>query len=103
MITERQAWLKMAEEWDAAYDDNGDGTFAVSSRETGLCPHVDVMPVSASIRESMDSKLREHLPTKRVTKQNHRWPVNADGAKKRAAFCRRMAALCMRKKVKAKT
>lgn len=105
MLTERQAWLKIAKACDVA---GSDGSFVVvkkMGRSWGLCTAVGDLWFSGEIEEetarSMFSKIHKHAPPRGDF--DYAWETSKAGAKARAAFCRKMAALCKpAKRAKAK-
>lgn len=93
LLTEREAWLLLAEWWSGKLrtDDDGD-TLMVGGKWGcyGLCSSIVLLSstgrISQEIQESMRRKLGE------VPGSDYRWPQTLAGARQRAAFCRRMAA-----------
>ena len=92
----KEIWLQIAEAFDKA-DENGFASFSGESRK-GICSVVILLCDQKVISEDMMHDMLELMYKHRPPNINgHRWfwwPTNADGAKERAAFCRRMAELC---------
>ncbi len=102
-MTEKQAWLKLAKMWDEARVDASTGLSAPTGSDScGLCPciYLDIGDLlSCDVTESMIAKIEE-LPS--LNCQGFRWKTNLEGAKSRAAFCRKQAALLAKRKAKVK-
>ena len=96
-MTQRQAWLYLAEKWDNAHDD-GDGNYFASSGTIGaygLCPMIDFgMRVKPDVRKSMLKKISA-IP---FMDEPYRFPTDKSGARQRASFCRKMARKLTKKK-----
>lgn len=109
MMTEKEAWLYLAEKWDNAKILNG------SSRVSATIPHpetgqeFDVETVCGSInhlhntqvshetyramRRHMRSEMLQWIYSDLGSRHAYWWGNDQDGAKKRAAFCREMATI----------
>ena len=99
MLTERQAWLKIAKACDEA---NDFGWFSVEGcRFCGLCTAISRLDISDGTAARMERKIRSTWPSERK-RYAFRWTVDKTGATQRAAFCRKMARLCKPAKRKAK-
>ncbi len=90
-MSEKEAWLKIAEAWDRATKCNCCSDYFAhfgDNEANGLCESIDhVVPER---RESMKAPIKALLPKHNVFV----WPKTLDGAKHRAAFCRKMAKEC---------
>ena len=101
-MTERQAWLYLAKRWDKAFLSDGYTVTNVCDDCThGLCQSLchleDEGEIDSNTRLEMSSKI-----PKSADFAPYVWPMTIAGAKKRAAFCRRMAAKCKPKRKTAK-
>ena len=100
-LTERRAWLLLAKEWDKATQACYGGSFQTPSGQYCLCFAVSHLyhsgPLSRTTRDDMHERLQKHRPAY-SRDEVFFWPTDKTGAKKRAAFCRKMAKLCVRKK-----
>ena len=91
-MTERQAWMKLAKLWDKAKK-SPFGDYEVD-RCLGLCLSIAlVSDTSWDMNLEMSDRLDKHRPRNRHT---YSWPTTKAGAKSRAAFCRDMAAMCLK-------
>ncbi len=101
-MTERQAWLALAKMWDEAEPDC-EGDYCVDGLSYGLCYSIDAPRISASedVKCNMLDKVHRHPKSPR-SKYLFKWPTSKDGAKSRAAFCRKQAELLAPKKRKAR-
>lgn len=104
-MTEKEAWLYLAKKWDeeSYLGDTCEGFSAYvvikDFRRPGLCHCLRGVRIEKFISQEMYSemkrKLDSHGPEKKYGDTfQYRWPLTMTGAKKRAAFCRRMAKLC---------
>jgi len=103
-MSEKQAWLWLAGKWDKAKlrdDCGGFNYFSVIWRAclyTGLCDMLRRMKSLGVLTEDDYLRMRDKIPE--PTHYYHgdlvawSWPNTANGAKRRAAFCRRMARAC---------
>lgn len=92
MLTERQAWLKLAKSWA------GPKTKETSS---GICLSIDCLfsnvDITLAVSRKMDERVKDHAPPERYGPEGrHRWPMRYRAS--RAAFCRKMARLLAPKK-----
>ena len=95
-MTEKQAWLKLAKLWDEPVLDFWCNDYAVildKRTRYGLCECITCLPISDRMRDKMRRKARGRTQLGR-----YRWQLDARGARARAAFCRKMAAQCGRKR-----
>jgi hypothetical protein len=100
-LNERQAWLEIAAAWDEVTTDD-EGTACALLRGTeyhyGICHCIDDLlghqAISFEVLESMAGK----LPERTWFHRRFCWPRTLRGARQRAAFCRKQAALLARKK-----
>lgn len=88
MRTEREEWLALAKEWDAA-EYGGAGIHRTHRGYSGLCACIsedfsDGL-ITFAIVNIMYSKIDK------IPGIVYKWPRNAKGAKARAAFCREQA------------
>lgn len=102
LMTERAAWLYLARCWDAAVPDKYFGRAALigNYRADGICYSICALnwfeKVAQAGKRRMDKMMAENRP--KDTPHTFWWPRTVAGAKKRAAFCRKMAALCKKTK-----
>ena len=95
-MTEKQAWLKLAKLWDESLLDfwREDYVVILDNRPRyGLCDCITCLPISDRMRDKMRRKARGRTKLGRYS-----WQLDARGARSRAAFCRKMAAQCGRKR-----
>jgi hypothetical protein len=87
-MTEREAWLDLAELWDVPFTENDSVVVAFGQqRAHGLCGSISLLPgLTDEQRATMFAKVA--LPD-----GSYRWPLTLEGAAQRAAFCREQAAL----------
>lgn len=101
--SERRAWLYLAGRWDkAAPMETKNGLLPPRRRyyaqllghhRSGLCGCLRLLSVRrlAPVRK-MRARMRAH-PPRSMKPDFYWWRTNADGARRRAAYCRRMAEL----------
>jgi len=108
-MSEREAWLYLAEQWDNAEPAHRKKRDHIIFRHlffcpTGLCTAIDEVicadAISYRVGRNMRSRMAKHLPRKKRTGKGHRWPTDKKGARSRAAFCRKMAKLCEKERKK---
>ena len=95
-MTEQQAWLALAKLWDKPLLEFWCDDYAVildNRPRYGLCGCIAGLPISDWMRERMRRKA-----CGRTQLGRYRWQLDARGARSRAAFCRKMAAQCGRKR-----
>lgn len=97
MLTEKQAWLRMARMWKKAKKDY-DGLYCVVSyRYCGLCPTLNHLEFSAGILNSdvHDTMLKKIKSHKNYKQGRYIWPVATKrGINCRVNFCNKMAKKC---------
>ncbi len=100
-LTERDAWLLLAKEWDdEARGDGGAWTeFGMCRALTDLYQNRDKIDIRTL--DCMRARLQQHKP-RGARNGGYWWDFSKDGLRKRANYCRKMAGLCKpeRKKVK---
>lgn len=95
-MTEREAWLWLAEICDV----NNYKCIQVGRRLparglcAALCDMYNMRKIRLAVVTRMDNKLKKHGP--KAVYQGYMWQLG--DLKSRAAFCRKMAKLCVRKK-----
>lgn len=98
-LSERAAWLLVADTWEnAGYD--GTARVMCGLAHFGICATVMYLQRSDQISKNMAEKLENRLKKNLPGKGTYRFPNTPGGARKRAAFCRKMAALCVKSKKK---
>jgi hypothetical protein len=101
MLSEREAWLKLAEIWDSPIvKDNaelglmGHRAFveikSVFGSPCGLCPCINVFHYLDWIDSGTAHVIHKKIPESRSF-DGYVWPRTVEGAKQRAAFCREQA------------
>ncbi len=91
MMTQRQAWLYLAKLWSKAAQPSGLAEVRVDNFiRYYLCHCIDDLgdagTISPAAHRIMDNKIYKALKGKAILA-----PLNLQGAKVRAAFCRKMA------------
>ncbi len=103
-MTEREAWLFLADKWDNVEGDEHPRYVVVNGYEAaGLCPCIDSLESADDITPPVAAFMLAKIPKKRDS-HDACWPFTEEGAKARAAFCRKQARLLApkrRKKVRA--
>ncbi len=94
MLTERQAWLKLAKDWDGARPDVLGYYFV--GWHYGLCVGIGNLGVCGQITSETAIAMKGRLPKLRPDTA-YCWPNTKAGAKARADFCREQAALLTKK------
>lgn len=103
MLSERRAWLYLAKKWDKAkppkldgWEDDVEVVIRLNrfGEEIGLCDTIVRLPISCSVCDAMEDKVDRERRRLKKRRWAFLWPTTKAGAKKRAAFCRRMAKLC---------
>jgi hypothetical protein len=89
MLTEREAWLQVAELWDGAYESVSG--IITDNCDSGICTCIDDLEdnlISPDMADSMRDKIEGAK-----TKKSDVWlfPLTMEGAQQRAAFCRAQA------------
>ena len=95
-MTEVAAWRYLAKRWDAAVTRTGSEAVFGYGRHFGICSCVTFLGIEDKINGLCHQTMRERMDTHRPKRKRNReywWPWTAAGAKKRAAFCRKMAEL----------
>lgn len=95
MLTEKQAWEKLARAWN---NPECDGKVPyVLDHSYGICHALSDLRRTNDISDTMENRMvaKAENPGERDC---WRWPLNCEGAKARAAFCRKQAKLCSRKR-----
>lgn len=103
MLTERQAWLRIAEAWDdAALIVFGDAViFADYGLNEGICPCIGDLEAEGDISPTVATRMYRRIATAFPNLQEGEFAWPRGDTQSRAAFCREMAALCS-KRTKAK-
>lgn len=103
-MTEKQAWLCLAKLWDKPHCDRDDwhGVKTGNYDSYGLCPCIEFLQQAVRISDDTFCDMMNKIPKRRINLSAFAWRPNAAGAEQRAAFCRKMAKACERKKAKAK-
>lgn len=96
MLSEREAWLKLAKLWTKP-DIGSSDCPRVLDWSFGVCHSVDDLRGMNEISVSLADRMREKAQNPKDP-DAWRWPLTIAGAKSRAAFCRKMAKLCSRKR-----
>ena len=106
-MTQRKAWLWIAETWDKPRKfrvrgsirmwDEGDGWWYAGAIMFGLCESINVLfstgRISVAVREAMFAKIRKGWDRRHELSSAYRWGHTRADARKRAAFCREQAKL----------
>lgn len=95
-LTERQAWLRLAELWDKPQQNESNECFIQTAygRPYGLCASMDCLDIPPKVDNAMMAKIGK-LPNKLG---DFKWGLGKAGAKARAKFCRKQAAMLERKR-----
>lgn len=98
MLTQKEAWLFLAELWSNAREVCTVWCVDVAGyRNLGICPCITDLErdnrISYTTRTRMMNKiLKDWKPTKH---SSYRWPLNKEGARQRSLFCLEQANGCV--------
>jgi len=95
MLTEKEAWLKLAECWMSVNSVSSSGIHRVPVNDSycaGLCTSIDALrnEVSLLVTVLMRNKIKIER-TLHVGGYTYIWPQTKEGAAMRVGFCRAMA------------
>lgn len=90
-LSQREAWLLMAEHWRADRISKTGSPVDGSCESLGLCRCLVRICVSKLITEETYSLMRERLALVRRPHDGYSWPTTQRGAQARRRFCLRMA------------
>lgn len=100
LLTERQAWLRLARAWDRPVASEY-GTMQAKvckSRCVGLCSSIGELECSGKISTDVELRMDERIQAMPERFGPYCWPLDGRGARSRAAFCRRQARLLAKRK-----
>lgn len=100
-MSEREAWLDLAAAWRAAKRCEYDCCFTAlvcgDDSVGGICEAIGVLTLRERITRAVERRMRARVEAKRKAlggdRGDYLWPDNEQGARERAAFCRRQAVL----------
>lgn len=103
-LTQKQAWLHLAAIWSEPLGRKGMAYVHIPGAGTttylGLCTSIGALArigkISTAINRSMRKKIDMEM-LRRGPGMLYLWPWTVEGAKSRAAFCRKQAKLCSRR------
>ena len=102
MLTESQAWKYLAKVWKNVQEDGRSKVYTTDEfrRSYGLCYSIVMMSINHLISEEAAKKLIHKTQSLSAPPglEGYKWPLTASGAKKRVAFCLKMAKRTKRKK-----
>jgi len=94
MMTEREAWLKLAEWCDITHFGEPALFGPLTRRHSGVCMAVSDLWITRRISDGTRDRMRERLDDLPDLKDSaYKWPHTPEGHAQRAAFCREQAAL----------
>lgn len=95
-MTEREAWLYCADLWDSPFVDTDGGcwVYANGCKSMGLCSTICWMfEEESALYQAMLDKIGLLAASMDRDHENFLWSIDTEGARQRAAFCRRQAQL----------
>lgn len=105
-MTEREAWLYLAELWDSPDEENEDEVVVpcvkiMDETHDGLCDCIDGMEYYDMIPEWTAIEMRERIKVLPDCRHHYyKFTLDFEGSAARAAFCRSMAEKCEQATVK---
>lgn len=102
-MSERKAWLYLAELWRHTVDDNVGDVRVVDGANSawGLCHSIGRLCRRGEISKRTARSMEGKIPSGRRFLNNYAWPLTKNGARSRVRFCVQQARLFERKKRKA--